>query len=59
MAQTGNIFTGGTLLNVSGGTALISVEVLTSAGALQDTALLELEENQEVAFILPELFPGL
>jgi len=59
VAQTGNIFTGVTLLNISGGTALISVEVFTSTGALQDTALLELEENQEVAFVLPELFPGL
>ncbi len=58
VAQTRNIFTEGTLLNVSGGTALISVEVFTSEGALQGTALLEPAENQKVAFVLPELLPG-
>ncbi len=58
VAQTEEIFTGVTLLNVSTGTALISVEVFTAEGVQRATLLLELGPDQKVAFVLPEVFPG-
>ena len=45
LAETGEVVTSVTFLNVSGGTALIRVEILASEGALQDTVLLDIEEN--------------
>ena len=56
VAQTPEIFTGVALLNVSTGVALVSVEVFTAEGVLRGTLLLELESNQKVAFVLPEVF---
>ena len=58
VAQTPEIFTGVTLLNVSTGTALVSVEVFTAAGVQRGALLLELGSNQKVAFVLPEVFAG-
>ena len=56
VAQTPEIFTGVTLLNVSTGLALVSVEVFTAEGVQRGTLLLELESNQKIAFVLPEVF---
>ena len=56
VAQTPEIFTGVTLLNVSTGVALVSVEVFTAEGELRGTLLLELESNQKTAFVLPAVF---
>ena len=56
VAQTAEIFTGVTLLNVSTGVAMVSVEVFTAEGVLRGTFLLELESNQKIAFVLPEVF---
>ena len=58
VAQTPEIFTGVTLLNVSTGLALVSVEVFSAEGGLRDTLMLELEPNQKIAFVLPEVFAG-
>ena len=58
VAQTPEIFTGVTLLNVSTGTALVSVEVFTAEGVQRGVLLLELGPNQKVAFVLPEVFAG-
>ena len=56
VAQTPEIFTGVTLLNVSTGLALVSVEVFNAEGVLRDVLLLELESNQKIAFVLSEVF---
>ena len=58
VAQTPEIFTGVTLLNVSTGTALVSVEVFTAEGVHRGALFLELGPSQKVAFVLPEVFAG-